>query len=85
MPKQPPGPGDKSTNTKSPDAPIYQRQFSKGATEPTKNYVILEPQTGGAIDTNKPAILLGSNGKLYLRSDLMPKDGSAVKLTVTAA
>lgn len=83
--KQPPGPGSKTANkATATDAPIYQMTFAKGATEPSKNYVKLDPQNT-EVATGKPAILIGNNGLLYLRSDLMPKDGSAVKLTVTTA
>ena len=78
MPKQPPAPGSTPTNGK----PIYQVKFAKGATEPTKNYTILEPQADTAA-TGKPAILIGNNGMLYLRTDLVPKNGAPVMLTLT--
>lgn len=83
--KQPPAPGSKSTaKTTASDDPIYQMTFAKGTAEATKNYVKLDPQTKD-VAPGKPAILIGNNGQLYLRSDLMPKDGSPVKLTITTA
>lgn len=86
--KQPPGPKSKTATTEKTTAEtsalIHQVKFAKGDTEPTKNYTILDPQTTG-VTTAKPAILIGNNGKLYLRSDLMPKDGSGVTLTITVS
>lgn len=79
MPKQPPAPGTTPTNAK----PIYQMTFAQGDAEPTKNYIKLDPQSDGG--TGKAAILIGNNGQLYLRTDLMPKNGTSVKLTITAA
>jgi len=73
------------TKTATATAPIFQVNFAKGKTEATKNYTILDPQNAGAVATGKAPILIGNNGALYLRTDLMPKDGSIVTLTVTAA
>lgn len=81
MPKQP-----STTNTDAKaKATIFQQKFAVGKTAATKNYTILEPQNVKDVATGKPAILIGNNGVLYVRTDLMPKDGGPLTLSVTTA
>lgn len=61
--------------------PIHVQKFKASNAEPSKNYIKLEPVVAAE---SKAPVILGNNGVLYVRKDLMPKDGSTnITLTVT--
>lgn len=83
MPKTPPGPGESLVNktvvAKGEAKQITAMRFQVEG-EPTKNYV-LAPMVG---ELPKPIpLLLGANGKLYVRKDLVPDGIKGFIITVT--